>query len=181
MSEKEEVVEVVRATASDWETVADLHARSWQVAYKGIMSDEYLDGPVFDERRGVWETRFKNSDMFPTWICQVNGYAAGFACVKKAPGGVEEKLGVFIDNLHVLADFQRRGIATRLMQACWAWSKENYPEKKLHLTVYEDNKKACAFYSAIGGHSCDPHMYTAEDGSQNMCLRYVWESKPGAA
>ena len=33
-------------TASDAHLLAELHIASWRVAYRGLLRDEYLDGPI---------------------------------------------------------------------------------------------------------------------------------------
>lgn len=46
------------AEATDADKIATLHAESWKRAYRGHLSDAYLDGPIEDERRSVWQARF---------------------------------------------------------------------------------------------------------------------------
>jgi hypothetical protein len=38
------------ATANDAEKIAALHARYWQIHYRGILSDAFLDGEVEENR-----------------------------------------------------------------------------------------------------------------------------------
>ena len=38
------VLTVRRATPEDAAGVAGVHVRSWQVAYRGLLPDDYLDG-----------------------------------------------------------------------------------------------------------------------------------------
>ena len=65
------------ATPDDAAAIAKLHADSWRVAYRGMLSDEYLNGPVFDERLAVW-TQFLQEhpprvlvvEMPDSWLVQ---------------------------------------------------------------------------------------------------------------
>ena len=45
------------AISADAASVAALHAKSWRVAYRGILRDEFLDGDVVQNRVEVWEKR----------------------------------------------------------------------------------------------------------------------------
>ena len=42
------------ATPNDIETIANLHALSWQNSYRGMLSDDYLDNHVLADRIQVW-------------------------------------------------------------------------------------------------------------------------------
>ena len=41
----------------DANAIAAVHAESWRTAYRGILSDAYLDGPIDAERRRLWRAR----------------------------------------------------------------------------------------------------------------------------
>ena len=46
---------LVRAAASaDMPAIADIHASSWRVAYRGLFPDAFLDGPLVDNRLAHW-------------------------------------------------------------------------------------------------------------------------------
>ncbi len=60
------VVRYREATAEDALAVATLHAESWRTHYRGAYRDEYLDGPVLEERTGVWSERVRAS-LGPTY------------------------------------------------------------------------------------------------------------------
>ena len=47
---------------SDAAIIAELRAQSWQASYRGILRDDYLDGPIFGEPITVWRERLSNSD-----------------------------------------------------------------------------------------------------------------------
>ena len=46
-----------QAVAADAEGIAALHADSWRRFYRGVYSDEFLDGDVLADRREVWASR----------------------------------------------------------------------------------------------------------------------------
>ena len=43
-----------RRRAADLDAIAALHAESWRTAYRGVLPDAFLDGPVEDDRKGHW-------------------------------------------------------------------------------------------------------------------------------
>jgi hypothetical protein len=47
------------ARATDAEAIAHLHAESWRRTYRGMMSDEFLDGRALENRRRVWRQRLQ--------------------------------------------------------------------------------------------------------------------------
>ena len=42
------------AGMADAVAIAQLHTRSWQTAYRGILSDDFLQGPLPENRRVLW-------------------------------------------------------------------------------------------------------------------------------
>ena len=48
------------ASPHDVDSIARLHAQSWRSAYRGMLSDEYLDEHVVADRLEFWSTRFAN-------------------------------------------------------------------------------------------------------------------------
>src|SRR5690242_14838099 len=96
------------ATHDDAEAIAHLHAVSWTTAYRGGYSDEFLDGPVWDDRRTFWTNRLADlpDDQYVV-VAEENGAIVGFACVT---GAHHAELGSYLDNLHVAPDQHRKGI-----------------------------------------------------------------------
>ena len=45
------------ATKTDAAIIAALHAQSWQQHYHNVLSKEYLNGPILQERLEVWTKR----------------------------------------------------------------------------------------------------------------------------
>jgi len=50
---------VRRAVVHDAEVIGDLHVRSWQAAYRGLMPQAYLDALDVGERRAFWREGIK--------------------------------------------------------------------------------------------------------------------------
>jgi GNAT superfamily N-acetyltransferase len=162
------------AMPEDALAIADLHARSWRATYRGSYRDEYLDGPVGEERLEVWTARL--SDPPPNQfvvVAEDDAGVIGFAC---AYGGYDAK-GSFLDNIH--ADPQRHGegIGTGLLRAVVEWCREHYADHGLHLKVLERNVNARRFYERFGGIDRGSSPASSAWIVEGMEVRhYTWDS-----
>lgn len=160
------------AGEADAEAIARLHAASWRTAYRGALSDAYLDGPIEAERIEVWRQRFaKPADNQFVAVAESHEQLDGFVC---AYGGDDEQWGTFLDNLHVVPERKRQGIGAHLMRELAAWSIKAYPGKGVFLWVLESNAAAQRFYERMGGENVGVDMWTPPDGSALPKIRFAW-------
>jgi GNAT superfamily N-acetyltransferase len=161
------------ATAADSECIAALHAESWRRTYRGVLSDTYLDGPVYDERARLWKLRFEapGADRRHTVLAEAGGVLVGFACVLLDE---EPAWGACLDNLHVSAAFQGQGIGRLLFAEGVRWVMSEEPQWALHLWLFEANAGARRFYDALRGQVAERGLKHAPDGTEVPSLRYVW-------
>ncbi|MFK7907589.1 MAG: N-acetyltransferase family protein [Chitinophagales bacterium] len=168
------MVQIRIATVEDVSTIAQLHAKSWQQHYRGILSDDYLNHQVEEERLQVWTKRFEEARPNQhILLAELNGQACGFACVV---GNEDPHFGSLLDNIHVSTRLQGQGIGTILLKAAAKWSFENFPDKRFYLLVYQQNGKALQFYQNLGGVIAARSLMDNPDGSKAMVVRVVWES-----
>ena len=163
-----------KAKSTEADAIAHLHAQSWQVAYKGILTDAFLENDVLDNRLQKWRDRFNSSE--PNRIIFVaveNNQLKGFICLY---GKGDVQWGTLVDNLHVLPALKGQGIGKRLMQKGAEWVAKNYPDSGLYLWVYEDNHAAKAFYEKLGGENVESHIHENPDGGSANTFRYAWKS-----
>jgi len=162
-----------RATAADAERIAALHAESWRSAYRGILRDAYLDGPIQAERRAVWAERLAlPADRAPLVTIAEDGDAAlGFVCVYPE---ADPRYGSLIENLHVGAGAKRRGVAKRLLESTLGRLGAAARRRPVHLLVFAANAAARKVYDRLGGRAMDRVVETEPDGSRVEAIRYVW-------
>jgi ribosomal protein S18 acetylase RimI-like enzyme len=160
------------ATLGDVAAIAALHAASWRFAYRGSYSDEYLDGPVDEDRLNVWQERLSSppANQFVV-VGEEDGRMAGFAC---SFGESDERWGALLDNLHVLQEWQRHGIGRGLVSETAKWCAARYPGSGLYLWVLENNARARRFYEGIGGRAEDSQESAVPGGGIVLGRRYVW-------
>ena len=161
------------AGRDDAASVAALHVASWRSAYRGIFSDDYLDGPVEGERLALWQDRLRHPRPRQVVVLAENldGGLVGFAC-----GFVDQDpdWGSFINNLHVMPDRKGGGVGRALMRDLFHRFSEVEPERPVHLFCLEDNHAAHGFYESLGGQVVERTLSIEADGSACADLRIVW-------
>jgi GNAT superfamily N-acetyltransferase len=142
------VLTVRDATAEDAIEVAQVHIRAWQVAYRGLMPDEFLDRLRVEERARRYSfgsTGFAT----PETILAVDDEAiCGFATVGRSRDADAPAAGelhaLYIDPLH-----WQQGIGSLLMERVYArLHARDFEEAILWLLV--GNERAERFYRADG-------------------------------
>jgi ribosomal protein S18 acetylase RimI-like enzyme len=135
------------ATSSDAEKIALLHASSWKKAYRGLLSDVYLDNDLEGERKTTWLPKMAGltSKEF-VLLAEDEQELIGFVAVLDKP---ENSLDAFIDNLHVRWDLKGQGVGKQLMKAVAEKLLESN-RKSVYLFVLKGNDAAEKFYLARG-------------------------------
>ena len=165
--------DIRRATPDDVRAVARLHAESWRSAYRGLLSDEYLDGGVFADRFTLWSEKLssRDDDRFLVLLASCDAQPVGFVC---AILDEDETWGALLDNLHLLPAWKGKGLGKRLMVEAARWVAGRRPGSPLHLWVVEANEEARSFYGRLGGKPLDRKLWSAPDGKGVGLIRYVW-------
>lgn len=160
------------ATIEDIKVIAQLHTKSWQEHYRGVMSDHYLDNYILKERLATWTKRLtqpKNNQYII--IALYENKPCGFACVF---GEHDAAFGALLDNLHITTMLHGKGFGKTLIKAAAQWSWENYPDQPFFLWVFEQNVKALQFYKNLGGVQHETKTEHNPDGSTAPIIRIVW-------
>ena len=161
------------ATPKDSAGIASLHARSWQVHYRGILSEAYLAHGVTDDRLKLWESRLAHPAQNQyVRVAEDGGTLCGLACVY---AGEDPVWGSLLDNLHVLPGYQGRGVGTRLLAEAARWAAQRAPAAPFHLLVYEQNEQARRFYESLGGTYEATFLFDNPGGGRAPVCRYVWQ------
>ena len=168
------------AGLADAVAIAQLHTYSWQTAYRGILRDDFLEGPLPENRRKLWHTRLSDSKRADQLVLVIEqgGTIRGFAC---AFLDADPEWGCLVDNLHVVPDLQGQGLGRQLMSAVVERVWLSNPGSRLHLWAYEQNLAARRFYERLGGAINERHAELALDGTQVNAVRYCWSDLSGLA
>lgn len=168
------------ADAKDATRIAALHASSWRSTYRGVLSEDYLNGPVEAERHLFWRIRLDRprSGLWTVMAEGPDGSFLGFLCLlfDHAP-----RWGTLIDNLHVRPDLKRRGVGRLLMRAAARHLLAASAQHPVHLYVGEANRPAQDFYHKFGGEAVERLLHDEPDGGQAPVLRFAWASPAALA
>jgi GNAT superfamily N-acetyltransferase len=163
---------LVPARPDDAAAIAALHAESWRSAYRGLVPEGFLDGPVIAERLYYWISRMADEDEVRLILKAVeNSTIAGFVCAVR---DADPEWGPLLDNLHVRPGWKGRGIGREMLAAARRWAAEVAPGDPMHLWVIEDNTAARAFYDRVGGTVVERQIVDFTAGISTPALRYIW-------
>ncbi|MGW2217083.1 N-acetyltransferase family protein [Nonomuraea sp. NPDC001684] len=161
-----------QATPADAQALAEVHVRSWQAAYRGLLPQDHLDGLDPAARRPGWE-RWLAGTAWPrqgTLVAEADGRVVGFAGVLPARDDDADGATVAeVAAIYLTPESWGRGIGRALMDAALATLTEaGYREAVLW--VLDANVRARRFYEAAGWHD---DGVTKDDGSRGFVLTEV--------
>ena len=170
----------IPATLQDIEPIAQLHAKSWRIAYRGMLPDDYLDQRVVADRVEFWTTRFASVPADRRFVGKAvrDERLLGFVCVLL---DAEPKWGARLDNLHVSPELKGSGIGYALFHAAREWIARVAPGTAMHLWCVERNLVARRFYDRQGGQVVETATRPVAQDLSVPELRYWWSGAGGAA
>lgn len=152
-------MEVRQARDEDVRSIAEIHVRSWQAAYRGILPDELLNGLSVSERETSWRALLSARDgLWLTLVAECDGGFAGF-CSVATPSRDEEatERTAEIGALYVDPSHWHRGAGSAmLLAALGELSTRGY--RDVILWVLPKNHAALTFYERFG--------FEAEEGAK---------------
>ena len=166
-------IEYAETSDIDPEALARLHVASWRSAYRGLLPDAFLDGPLEENRRALWRQRAAlPSSLRPVVLtARAGGTLVGFACVL---AGADSQWGALLDNLHVSPELRGQGIGARLFAMVRDGGYPGGTRARLHLWVLEANAAARRFYERHGGVATEQIVADVAPGVSVPEIRYIW-------
>ena len=164
-------VSIRDAKLSEAAAIATLHATSWMSAYRGLLSDEYLDNNLEGERKKYWLEKMPTiKDNEFVLVAELGGELVGFVAVLDQPDAGFDAL---VDNLHVRPDLKGHGIGSELLRAVANRLLATH-RNSFYLFVLQGNTSAENFYLAKGGTAMD--ILTHEFGGRVVkATRFAWQ------
>jgi len=162
------------ATAADAPAIAYLHAESWRSAYRGILTDYYLDNRAHEERLAVWQERFAAADakqLMYVMVAEGGDSLVGFVCLFPEQ---DQTWGSFLDNLHVMPGLTGRGIGRQLLSEAGRYLMTRAPHCGVCLWVIEQNYGARRFYERAGASIVGSRSNQMPDGQSVVADRCQW-------
>jgi len=143
------------ATDSDLSDLAYVHWQSKIIAEKDIVPDDFLNSLSHEAYIKKWQEWMKDESVRLIAFNE-NNQAVGFTSfgnLRTPPSGTSKIRPLYsseIYAIYVLPDYFGNHIGTQLFKATVTHLMEN-KHQSLCLWALEKNKRACGFYTAMGG------------------------------
>jgi ribosomal protein S18 acetylase RimI-like enzyme len=164
------------ATRADISAIAELHANSWRLAYRGAFSGEYLASEADGDRLQFWEERLNSPAPNQCVLLLTCGsQLVGFVCLFTLH---HPEFGSFLNNLHVAESHLGQSYGARLMLAARERFEMHSPNVPIYLFVLESNARARRFYMRFGATFSGTSQWEPPGGGSVLLHRLTW-SRPG--
>lgn len=141
-------MKVRRAVPADARAIAEVHVRSWQAGYRGLMPDEVLDGLSAAEREPRWRDGL--SDGSTVFVAEQDGELIGFCGLSEPSRDEDAGRGVAeIASIYVDPRAWRAGAGRALMDVALSHLRAGGWQEAT-LWVLRENQVALDFYAAHG-------------------------------
>lgn len=142
-------MDIRTAQVGDAEALAAVQVRAWKVAYRGLISDTYLDDLTVDDRIGMWHELLQDPPRRSArLLAERSGCIAGYVLAGGEGFDPAADRGQ-IYAVYVAPEWWRMGVGGTLLSAgCRHLHEAGFAEAVLW--VHEHNERARAFYSAVG-------------------------------
>ncbi|MGH2693259.1 MAG: GNAT family N-acetyltransferase [Actinomycetota bacterium] len=153
-------MKIREATPADARAIAQVHTRSWQVAYRGLIDQAYLDSLSVDDGEKGWEERLE-SDGAGVWVACEGMNVVGFASVGPSPDDDDDpqKVG-HLFTLYVAPENFGGGAGAALLEEAVTYLREA-GFREATLWVLDNNAGARRFYERHGW---------GDDGGRKDCF-----------
>lgn len=140
---------VRRADGSDAESIAEVHVRSWQGAYRGLLPDDYLQSLSVERRTRMWTHILADPRVDVFVALNAQGQIVGFATLQVSRDSDAVKATGEVTAIYVLPSEWGRGIGRALMEAALKRARER-GFRCVTLWVLAANNRARRFYEKAG-------------------------------
>lgn len=164
---------VREATPTDSAEIAKVHVDTWRSTYRGIVSDEVLDGLSYERRQQMWDSVLTtHSTGNHIYVVESDaGNIAGFVSAGLEREERNSEVGEVYE-LYLLKEYQGRGWGRLLLRkAAERFSQEGH--QSLMLWALADNPTR-GFYEAMGG-TVAREKEIEIGGDKLLEVAYVWK------
>jgi GNAT superfamily N-acetyltransferase len=160
------------AEPKDAVAIAEVHVRSWQAAYRGQLTDEYLDGLSVDERleqhrRSLEQPRAE----WRTWVAEDEGRVTAFAVTGPSEDADAEPSTGEVYAIYLEPDRVGTGLGRSLFEHAIADLRER-GFSVVTLWVLETNERARRFYEVAGWRADGTETNERVDCEMRPTVRY---------
>ena len=139
-------ISVRAATVHDAARLAEIHIAAWRATYRGVMTDEYLDGLDVDRAASAWRRNILEPRQGTIHlVVQSADAVAGFAILGPAAGDPDPGTGQ-LHAINVHPDWWAQGVGSVLFAAAEQQLIELGYDRAF-LWVEKGNDRAISFYT----------------------------------
>ena len=160
------------ANPEDLEKIADLYVRNHKATYRGLLSEQYLDGLTTDYALGKWNRQL-HSEKTEIWAAYEGESFLGFASGMPDP---EIEQTWYLDSLQVEKDSRGKGVGTALIHTVARYAAE-LGFRKMSVCIVRGNDVAGNLYQKLGA----VHYSFFEDdfcGTVSSSEKLIWNELP---
>jgi GNAT superfamily N-acetyltransferase len=144
------MVGIREATPGDAEAIANVHVRAWRAAYRGQLTDEYLDGLRPEDRLPQHRDSLEHPrEGWRTWVVEEAGRVVGFAVTGPSEDADADQRTGEVYAIYLEPDRMGTGVGRSL----FAHAVDDLRERgfgSATLWVLESNERTRRFYEAAG-------------------------------
>jgi ribosomal protein S18 acetylase RimI-like enzyme len=144
-----EIAQIRKARVEDAYGIALVHVRSWQVAYRGHMPDEFLDELDVEKRTNMWRQLTQEPDKIILLAEDTEQNIVGFSLLGPSHDADAIPNTAEVAAIYVHPDKWHQGVGRALLTASLDESRKCKFDQ-VTLWVLEGNQRARAFYESSG-------------------------------
>ena len=133
------------AIEKDINHIAELYIQNHKSTYKGLLSDEYLDGLTLSYSRIKWE-KYINEESNKIWVAYKDSEFLGFIA---GMDDIELEHTLYLDSLQITEKARGNGIGTALIKIIGQYALDNHYEK-MSVCIVKGNNIAGSLYRKLG-------------------------------
>ena len=143
-------VTIREAVAADAAGIADVHVRSWQVAYRGLIDQGFLDRLSYAEHLSMWQHRFEAADPeLHVLVAEAGDEVVGFSSFGPSKDDDAGVSTAEVYAIYLASEWFGAGVGPRLLaRVVEALGELGFRDSTLW--VLELNGRARRFYEVAG-------------------------------
>jgi ribosomal protein S18 acetylase RimI-like enzyme len=138
-----------KAAVDDAYGIASVHVRSWQVAYRGQIPDDFLDRLDVKKRANMWRELIQDPNKVIFVAENTEGNIIGFCALGPSRDSDTNPSAAEVSAIYIDPDKWQKGIGRALLSASLSEIR-NRDFDQVTLWVLEANQRARSFYESFG-------------------------------
>ena len=160
------------ALPADARAIAEIHVRSWQAAYRGQLTDDYLDGLSVDDRLEQHRRSLEEPPAeWRTWVAQDGDVLAGFVVTGPSQDADATERTGEVYAIYLEPDRVGTGLGRELFEHALADLRDRR-FSAVTLWVLETNERARRFYEVAGWRADGTETNERVDCEMRPTVRY---------